>query len=96
MLVTLIRLFSFLLPTQYFVQHPNLAPEMLSVKKIKLNDGILVPMLAYGTSTAIYQKDCSRWVRMAYLDAGVTHFDCAESYGNEHSLGKAVKELGVP
>jgi diketogulonate reductase-like aldo/keto reductase len=69
---------------------------MLHIKKIKLNDGILLPMLAYGTATALFQQDCSRWVKMAYLDGDMTHFDCAECYGNEDSLGKAVKELGLP
>lgn len=69
---------------------------MLHIKKIKLNDGILLPMLAYGTATALFQQDCSRWVKMAYLCADMTHFDCAECYGNEDSLGKALKELGLP
>ncbi|KAJ9109186.1 hypothetical protein QFC21_000515 [Naganishia friedmannii] len=69
---------------------------MLHIKKNMLNDGLLLPMLAYGTATAIFQQDCGRWVKMAYLESDMAHFDCAECYGNEDSLGKAVKELGLP
>jgi len=69
---------------------------MSSIHTTKLNDGTLVPTLAFGTGTALYSKDATAAVRQAIEQAGYTHIDCAEAYGNESSTGKAIQESGVP
>lgn len=69
---------------------------MSNVHTIKLNDGNIVPTLAFGTGTALYSKDSTAAVRQAIEKAGYTHIDCAEAYGNESSTGQAIQESGVP
>lgn len=62
---------------------------------VTLNDGIRVPLLGYGTATALYRKDAKDWVKMAYVEASVRHIDTAADYGNEDTVGAAIKELGI-
>ncbi|KAG8715492.1 hypothetical protein FRC11_003798 [Ceratobasidium sp. 423] len=69
---------------------------MSNVHTIRLNDGTIVPTLAFGTGTAFYSKDSTAAVRQAISKAGYTHIDCAEAYGNESSTGEAIQESGVP
>ncbi|CAE6449530.1 unnamed protein product [Rhizoctonia solani] len=68
---------------------------MSNVHTIRLNDGTIVPTLAFGTGTALYSKDSTAAVRQAIAKAGYTHIDCAEAYGNEISTGQAILESGV-
>lgn len=44
---------------------------------ITLNDGTVLPSLAFGTGTAIYGKDATAQVVQA-IKAGFVHIDCAE------------------
>ncbi|KAJ1311080.1 hypothetical protein OPQ81_009584 [Rhizoctonia solani] len=69
---------------------------MTCLHTIRLNDGTIVPTLAFGTGTALYSKDSTTEVRQAIGKAGYTHIDCAEAYGNESSTGQAIQESGVP
>jgi diketogulonate reductase-like aldo/keto reductase len=62
---------------------------------ITLNDGIRVPLFAYGTATALYRKDAKDSVKMAYRGANMRHIDTAACYGNEDTVGVALKELGI-
>ncbi|KAG6854745.1 hypothetical protein C0991_002459 [Blastosporella zonata] len=62
---------------------------------ITLNDGSIVPWLAFGTGTALYGKDAANFVRAA-IDAGITHLDGAQAYNNEDSLGTGIKASGKP
>ncbi|GHJ85377.1 hypothetical protein NliqN6_1779 [Naganishia liquefaciens] len=68
---------------------------MAHLSNVKLNDGLQVPVLGYGTGTALYQKEAKDSVKMAYSEAHMHHIDCAEMYANEESVGQAIKELGV-
>jgi hypothetical protein len=70
-------------------------PRMSNLSNVKLNDGLQVPVLGYGTGTALYQKEAKDSVKMAYSEAHMHHIDCAEMYANEESVGQALKELGV-
>lgn len=61
---------------------------------VTLNNGIKMPMLGYG----VYQvtnDECERCVRDA-LDVGYRSIDTAQAYGNEETVGKAIKNSGVP
>ncbi|KAF8680199.1 Aldo kereductase [Rhizoctonia solani] len=69
---------------------------MSNVHTIRLNDGTIVPTLAFGTGTALYSKDSTSAVRQAISKAGYIHIDCAESYGNESYTAQAIQDSGVP
>ncbi|KAJ9116992.1 hypothetical protein QFC22_004650 [Naganishia vaughanmartiniae] len=68
---------------------------MSPMPTIRLSDGVQVPVLGYGTGTAIYQKDAKDSVIMAVSRGNMLHIDCAEMYLNEESVGSALKELKV-
>lgn len=64
------------------------------IGNIKLNNGALIPEVGFGTwqtpdgETAVNSVMCA-------VKAGYTHIDTAAVYGNEVSVGKAIKESGV-
>jgi len=66
-----------------------------SVPTITLNDGTKIPIVGYGTGTANYAKD-SKDVVLQALKNGYYHWDTAEMYANEDSVGKALQESGLP
>lgn len=62
---------------------------------ITLNDGTKIPQLGLG----VYQVPEGEATYNAVLDAlkmGVRHIDTAHAYQNERSVGKAVRDSGVP
>ena len=59
------------------------------MKNFKLQNGLLIPNLAYGTWLIPNDKACDL-VLMA-LDAGYRHIDTAQAYGNEEGVGNALK-----
>ena len=62
-------------------------------KSLPLNDGSQIPQLAYGTGSALYQKDAADLVRMA-IENNFTHLDGAQMYNNEETLGAGIKASG--
>jgi len=62
--------------------------------KIKLNDGHAMPRLGLGVWLISSGKSCESAVRAA-LDAGYRHIDTAAFYGNEESVGKAIRDSGI-
>ena len=67
----------------------------MSALTIPLNDGSQIPWLAFGTGTALYSKNATKSV-LAAIKAGFVHFDGAQMYGNEETLGDAIVQSGVP
>ena len=63
-------------------------------KDFVLLNGNKIPALAFGT-WLIDNKDAPRCVKLA-LEAGYTHIDSAQAYGNEEGVGKAIRESGIP
>ena len=64
-------------------------------KYITLNDGTNIPQFGLG----VYMVPDGEQTYNAVLDAlqmGVRHIDTAHAYQNERSVGKAVKESGIP
>ena len=64
-------------------------------KYITLNDGTSIPQFGLG----VYMVPEGEQTYNAVLDAlqmGVRHIDTAHAYQNERSVGKAVKESGIP
>jgi diketogulonate reductase-like aldo/keto reductase len=60
-----------------------------------LADGNDIPVLGLGVWQVPDGQDCDRAVRWA-LEAGYRHIDTAQAYGNEESVGRALRESGVP
>ncbi|WP_405973143.1 aldo/keto reductase [Streptomyces sp. NBC_00988] len=60
-----------------------------------LADGNQVPVLGLGVWQVPDGPACVNAVRWA-LDAGYRHIDTAQAYGNEQSVGRALRDSGVP
>jgi diketogulonate reductase-like aldo/keto reductase len=60
-----------------------------------LGDGNQIPMLGLGVWQVPDGAECVRTVRWA-LELGYRHIDTAQAYGNEESVGRALRDSGVP
>ena len=60
-----------------------------------LADGNQLPMLGLGVWQVPNGAECVNAVRWA-LDLGYRHIDTAQAYGNEESVGKALRDSGMP
>jgi len=60
-----------------------------------LADGKKAPMLALGVWQVRDGPECVNAVRWA-LEAGYRHIDTAQAYGNEESVGRALRDSSVP
>jgi diketogulonate reductase-like aldo/keto reductase len=61
----------------------------------RLSDGTQIPLLALGVWQIPNGPKCVQAVRWA-LELGYRHVDTAQLYGNEESVGRAVRESGIP
>lgn len=60
----------------------------------KLNNGVEIPCIGFGTWRIPGGEECVTAVKTAIL-AGYRHIDTAAVYGNETSVGRAIKESGI-
>src|SRR4051794_19556277 len=60
-----------------------------------LADGNEIPLLGLGVWQIPDGRECEDAVRWA-LEAGYRHIDTAQAYGNERSVGRALRDSGVP
>jgi diketogulonate reductase-like aldo/keto reductase len=60
-----------------------------------LADGNQIPLLALGVWQIPDGPECENAVRWA-LELGYRHIDTAQAYGNEASVGRALRDSGVP
>jgi methylglyoxal/glyoxal reductase len=63
--------------------------------KLTLNDGHLIPQLGLGVWQTRAGATCEAAV-LAALEAGYRHIDTAAMYGNEESVGAAIRTSGIP
>ncbi|MFH2105754.1 MAG: aldo/keto reductase [Candidatus Micrarchaeota archaeon] len=63
--------------------------------KIKLNNGIQMPMLGFGTWQLKQGKETEQAVLWA-LEAGYVSIDTASYYANEENVGKAIRKSDIP
>lgn len=63
-------------------------------KYVTLANGLKMPMVGLGTFKAEDGSSCYNAV-LAALKAGYRHIDTAMGYGNEESVGKAIKDSGL-
>ncbi len=61
----------------------------------RLQDGSLMPTLGLGVWQVPNGAQCENAVRWA-LELGYRHIDTAQAYGNEESVGRALRDSGVP
>ena len=61
---------------------------------VTLNNGIKMPKLGFGVYQITDLEQCEQAVIDA-VDVGYRMFDTAASYGNEESVGRAIKNCGV-
>jgi diketogulonate reductase-like aldo/keto reductase len=60
-----------------------------------LVDGNEIPLLGLGVWQVPDGRECEDAVRWA-LESGYRHIDTAQAYGNERSVGRALRDSGVP
>jgi diketogulonate reductase-like aldo/keto reductase len=60
-----------------------------------LADGQQIPRLALGVWQVPNGPECENAVRWA-LELGYRHIDTAQAYGNEESVGRALRDSGLP
>lgn len=65
-----------------------------AMKKIKLNNGVEMPILGFGVFQVKDLDECERTVLDA-IETGYRLIDTAQSYGNEEAVGKAIKRSGI-
>lgn len=63
-------------------------------KTVKLRNGYEIPSIGFGTWQTPDGCTAVSAVKEAVSD-GYTHIDTAAVYGNERSIGKAIKEVGI-
>src|SRR6202142_4095028 len=59
-----------------------------------LADGARMPLLGLGVWQTADGPECEQAVRWA-LELGYRHIDTAQAYGNEESVGRALRESGL-
>ncbi|MBR4836865.1 MAG: aldo/keto reductase [Bacteroidales bacterium] len=62
---------------------------------LTLNNGVKMPQFGLGLYMIAEGDEAYNSVKTA-LENGYRHFDCAHAYQNERSLGRAIKDNGVP
>jgi diketogulonate reductase-like aldo/keto reductase len=63
--------------------------------KINLNDGRKIPQLGLGVWRIANGRKCEAVLRTAF-ETGYRHIDTASLYGNEESVGAAIRTSGIP
>jgi 2,5-diketo-D-gluconate reductase A len=66
----------------------------ITMQKVKLNNGIEMPILGFGVFQVPDPDECERSVYDA-IQVGYRLIDTAASYLNEEAVGKAIKRSGV-
>jgi diketogulonate reductase-like aldo/keto reductase len=64
------------------------------MQKVKLNNGIEIPILGFGVFQITDSCECERSVVDA-IQTGYSHIDTAASYQNEEAVGRGIKQSGV-
>jgi 2,5-diketo-D-gluconate reductase A len=65
------------------------------MQKVKLNNGVEMPILGFGVFQVTDLAECERSVLDA-INSGYRLIDTAAAYMNEEAVGSAIKKSGVP
>ena len=66
------------------------------VPYIELNNGVKMPQFGLGTFMLDDKNGEAYDAVLTALKAGYCHIDTAHAYGNERSVGRAIKDSGIP
>jgi diketogulonate reductase-like aldo/keto reductase len=69
--------------------------ELTATALRRLADGNEMPVLGLGVWQVPNGPECENAVRWA-LELGYRHIDTAQAYGNEESVGRALRDSGIP
>jgi diketogulonate reductase-like aldo/keto reductase len=69
--------------------------DQTNARWLDLADGNRIPRLGLGVWQVDNGRECIDAVRWA-LELGYRHIDTAQAYGNEESVGRALKDSGIP
>jgi len=64
------------------------------MQKVRLNNGVEMPILGFGVFQVTDPAECERVVLEA-IETGYRLIDTAQSYMNEEAVGRAIKQSGV-
>jgi len=64
------------------------------MQKVKLNNGVEMPILGFGVFQVTDLAECERSVADA-IETGYRLIDTAQSYMNEEAVGRAIKNSGI-
>jgi 2,5-diketo-D-gluconate reductase A len=64
------------------------------MQHVKLNNGVVMPILGFGVFQVTDMAECERSVLEA-IATGYRLIDTAQSYGNEEAVGSAIKKSGI-
>jgi 2,5-diketo-D-gluconate reductase A len=64
------------------------------MQKVKLNNGVEIPILGFGVFQMTDLAECENCVVDA-IQTGYSHIDTAASYQNEEAVGRGIKRSGV-
>lgn len=64
------------------------------MQTVKLNNGIEMPILGFGVYQVANGNECEKAVSDA-IEVGYRLFDTAQAYGNEKSVGDAIRKSGI-
>ncbi len=64
------------------------------MQTVKLNNGIEMPILGFGVYQVADGNECEKAVSEA-IEVGYRLFDTAQAYGNEKSVGAAIRKSGI-
>jgi len=65
------------------------------METIKLNNGLVMPLLGFGVYQVPDKDECEQAV-LDVLETGYRSIDTARAYQNEEVVGKAIKKSGIP
>ena len=68
---------------------------MILFEHFTLANGVTIPKIGFGTWQIKEGEEAYRSTRYA-LEIGYRHIDTAAAYGNEKSIGQAIKDSGIP
>lgn len=67
---------------------------MVRAPQLKLNNGVKIPQIGFGTWKMRWGHTAYKAVHWA-LEAGYRHIDTAHIYGNEAGVGRAIRDSGL-
>lgn len=67
----------------------------MMVTTVKMTSGYDIPVLGFGTYQAANGEEAYQST-LAAIKAGYRHIDTAAIYKNEESVGRAIKDSGIP